>query len=451
MTVAGSIFTARRFLFGRRARAGRRLRGGVVGVGLSLVPLIVVLQVADGMIEGITDRFIEAGSYHIQAVAREELTADELDSITGRLAGQAGVRLVAVERQGLGLAASEVERTGVTVRAVEPDLWQRDPGLRGYLRFSDGEWSMDDDESVLVGVHVADALGIGVGDELRILTARPLSAGRFIPRSTTFTVRGVFSTGYADLDRLWVFVPYARGSRILPVEATRTLIGLKVDAPRALPNPLFGAARIGRSEQASAAALLSAVRSELAGRFRVQSWFEAERPKFMSFKTTRDLLIFLMVLIVVVAAVNISSTLVMLVLEKQEEIAILKSMGASPAGIRRCFLMAGAVMGGIGLAVGMAVGLLLAVNINEVLQVLERLLNLGVGLAARLAMPFGGEPAVPLELLSSEYYLETIPIAIRLSDLVLVGALTVLLSTAAAWFPARRAAAILPLETLRRH
>jgi len=466
MRVTASFLLAVRYLLGGRAIArhgssprrrsrrdrGRRVRGGIIGVGLSLVPLVVVLQVTDGMIAGITTRFIEAGSYHIQAIARGDPTLEEVRAIQARIAGVPGVTVASPERQGLGLAASASDRTGVTIRALEQDHWERDVGLRTYLEFTAGAWDLNDERSILLGTEVARLLDVGVGDEVSLVIAKPLSGGRFLPRTAGFTVRGVFTSGYQDLDRLWVIILLERGFSLLPNPIARQIIGVKVGDPLALPNPLYQppATARGREEERAAAAALTAVRDIGGTDWRVATWFELERSKYMSFKTTKHLLVFIMVLIVLVAAVNISSTLVMLVLEKQDEIAILKSLGASPRGIRRLFVIAGFLLGSAGTAVGIAVGLLLAVYINQLLYALEWLLNAVTTAGVWLARPFTDISAPAIELLSGDYYLESIPFALRGADVLLIAGLSILLSTAAAYFPARRAARLRPLEILQK-
>ncbi|NBF41257.1 MAG: FtsX-like permease family protein, partial [Spirochaetes bacterium] len=176
-----------------------------------------------------------------------------------------------------------------------------------------------------------------------------------------------------------------------------------------------------------------------------------ERSRYMSFRTTKNLLVFIMALIVVVAAVNISSSLVMLVLEKQSEIAILKSIGASPAGIRRVFVLAGFFTGVLGAALGLAVGLALAVNINGVLAGIEALADWIQGGVYLLLSPVVDDVPRSLNVFHSEFYLETIPITVDPAQLFAVAALTVLLATLAALVPAYRAGRIRPLEVMRRH
>lgn len=461
MRVAASALLAGRFLLGgrtagqergRRTGRGRRIRGGIIGVGLSLVPLVVVLQVTDGMIAGITERFIEAGSYHLQAIARVDPSLEEIHSIRTALEQVPGVVFATPERQGLGLAGSASGRTGVTIRAVDPGLWARDERLREYIEFTDGAWDLSDDRSILLGTEVARSLDVGAGDEVSLVVARPLSGGRFLPRTAVFTVRGVFSSGYQDLDRLWVLIPFDRGFSLLPERVSRQIIGVKISDPLALPNPLYRppATAAGRAARVAAEAALRGVRDVGGTNWRIATWFELERSKYMSFRTTKDLLVFIMVLIVLVAAVNISSALVMLVLEKQEEIAILKSLGASPAGLRRVFVFSGFLLGVAGTGAGLAAGVALAASINQVLYAIEWLLNAVAAAGVWLLRPFVTLPAPAIELLSGDYYLHSIPFALRGSELLLIAVLSVSLSTAAAFFPARRAARLRPLEIMQK-
>ncbi len=448
------FWIALRYLFGRGGRESGRILSAVLIIGLSLVPLVVVLQVADGMIEGIVRRFVETGTYHIRATARRSLDDDEIEAAVERVSGVAGVRHVVPEVQGMGLAHSVDDRTGVTLRGLPHGFWEQDEGFREYMEVRSGEFRLDDRDAAVVGSETAERLGVGPGDELRVLTVRPSPRGGFLPRVSRFTVRGVVSTGYQELDRLWVFIPHERARQILDRDAARDYIGIKIEQPFALENPLFrGGGEIARFGDGSAEVRRIPARvSESLGRdWRVDTWYQAERARYISFLTTKNLLTFIMLLIVCVAAVNISSALVLLGIEKQHEIAILKSLGASPRDIANVFVIAGFVAGVLGALLGLAGGMLVAVNINEIMAAIEISINALQALAVAVAAPFTEVAVEPFEILSAEFYLERIPIRLGFTELFAAAAAAILIATLASVVPARRAGATRPLDVMRRY
>ena len=423
------LYLGLRHLSGRRGRPSAHLLGSVLGIALSLVPLIVVLEVADGMIEGITRRYLEVGTYHAQVVL-PLASAGEVAEAAAGLRAQPGVRYALAEQQGLGLAAGAGGRAAVTIRGVPADLYRDDEGFRRYFRMEAGTFDLGSPGALLLGRDLAGRLGVGVGDRLRLLTLR--GSGRSLPLVSTFTVRGIFSTGYQELDKLWVYVPLEAAGRLLGEYGGERFIGLKVD------DPFTGLAR-----------RLS--RLDLPEEAEVYSWYQLEKASYKSFQTTRALLLFIMALIVVVAAVNVSSSLVMVVLEKTQEIAMLKAMGAGPAAIGMAFTITALATGLAGTALGLALGAAVAVNINALLAGLEGILNLAGRAAFILLSPILQLERLPdVRLFNTEFYLEQIPVSLSFRELVTVAAATMLLSVLAAWLPARRAGGIRPLEVLRR-
>ncbi len=415
-------------------RSSRGLAGAVVGMGLSLVPLLLVLVVSNGMIEGITRRLIEAGTYHLQVALPAALPDDDLARLVERVRHVPPVRLAFAETDGLGLVYSPKGRLGLQIRAVPRDLYASDPGLRATLRVDAGSFDLAPGTLVL-GRSVAEELGVSVGDEVRVLTARPIR-GRFLPRITRFTVGGLFSSGYQELDRGWIYVSREDGRRILPADAGRLVLAVKV-------------ADLARLDEASRA--IERVVADEGLPARVAGWYELEENQYRSFQTTRALLVFIMALIVVVAAVNVSSAMAMIVLEKRPEIAILKSMGARPGMVAGSFLAAGFLAGLLGALVGVPLGLLVAVNVNAIVRGLESALNLALAAAHTVGGSFGAQGAYqPFLLMNPAFYLESIPVRINFLETAASGALAVLVSTLASYVPARRAAAIRPLDVLRR-
>jgi lipoprotein-releasing system permease protein len=343
------------------------------------------------------------------------------------------------ERRGFGLIYADGGRSGVTIRSVPQEWWSEDARVRDLVELRSGNFDVTDGESIVVGTEIAARLGVAVGDEVRMLTVRPVGEGRVLPRVSRFTVAGIMSTGYRDLDRLWAFVSLERGRRIIPDETATELIGVKVEFPRSLPNPLFGRglSRFALTDETEAmVATTEAIMTRLDDEWFVYDWYLAEQGRYVSFLTSRNLLIVVMAMIVLVAVVNISSALVLLVVEKEQEIAILRATGVSSRSIAAVFVVAGLLIGFVGGVLGVAVGLAAAVNINTILQGIETIASLASSRA--------------VDLFNPEFYLESIPIDLQFLPAAGAMALVLLLSFLAAIIPARRAARVAPDRILRR-
>ncbi len=399
------------------AGAHRSLMGAVFGIALSLVPLVVVLVVADGMIEGISARMIELSSYHLQTIDFSEQRTGFAPSLSVLEQDAAAVRSVPgventyVERQGLALAAGPLGRSGATVRAVEPKLFAENDALVSLFEVYEGSLSLPDARSALIGRKLADTVGLRAGDTMRLITMRTSPSGAVTPRVTSFTVSGVISSGYQELDALWVYVPLDTGFSLLSGPSSRTFIGVQTADPFADLNPVK-----------------AAVRSMLPSSYAVYTWPELNRGQYTSFRTTKLLLLFIMFLIVLVASVNVSSALVMLVMERRRELAILKSVGATPGGISFAFLFAGFLTGAAGVLAGMPLGILCAVNINGLLHWFEKGINFLGRFMYILSSSAGqtGTEYVPVHLLDPAYYLETIPVDLSYTELFAVDAGTLI-------------------------
>ncbi len=442
-----SVFLGKKNLFSRNRKIAPHLMGTVFGIALSLVPLIVVLEVADGMIEGITRRYLEIGTYHLQITLAADTSVEGYLSQAARLKKQAPLHQgtlhqgtlmqVIVEIQGLGLVSSQKNRTAVTVRAVPPSLYEEDVQFRRFFKLESGAFDLADKKAALLGKEVAARLGVTVGESVKLMTVLSVgsSEARIIPKVTSFIVKGIFSTGYQELDKLWIYIPFDTGRRILSRQNSRRFIGVKVEDPFR-----------------QMAELISLIGPELPSGSNMRTWYQLEKANYKSFQTTRALLTFIMALIVVVAAVNISSSMVMVVLEKNQDIGILKSMGANPGQIRRAFLFTGFIVGLAGTVLGLVLGLLVAININGLMAAVEVFVNLFYRAMEIVLRPLADlSREDPIQVFNTAYYLEKIPIRISLKELYVVGTLTVFLSTLAAYFPARAAGNTKPLDILRKH
>ena len=421
-------------VYRRGALSKRGLIRAVLGVAFSMLPVILVLEVSSGMIEGITRRYVEVGSFHFQVRPYEELGRDSFSDVADRLDALEGVRRVTPFVEGQGLVYSPRGRTGVQVRGFDAEGYRNDPGMRRYLTILSGAFDFGEDRRgiVLSGV-LARQLGVEVGSSVKLLVSRAgAKGGTPILRPGTYTVTGIFSTGYQELDALSLYIARERAERLFRQGGSFAL-GIKMD---------------NYTDELEEKRIL--LREALPPGWYVLSWYDLNRYFYRDLSATKTMLLLIMALIILVAVVNISSTILNLVMERQEQIAVLKSMGAQSAHIQRQYVITGFLIGLLGVIVGMTLGLVLAVNINEAIALLERSLNQGQRVLVWL-FPFLGWDSQGFTLLNPGYYLEEIPLRIPLPEIVAIGFLTLTLSTVVAVFPARKAGQIMPLEALRKH
>jgi lipoprotein-releasing system permease protein len=421
MKSRASFFIALRYLWGRAHEGGRYLRGAAAGIAVSLVPIIVTLIVADGMIRGIIDRYMELGTGHLQVFSFAG--GDGLDGLAFRVRSIDGVRGAWLEQRGMGVLVGKKGKTGASIRAIDPSFWE-DAGSRNYLELVAGTVRLETDRQMVLGESLAASIGAEIGDTVRLMTIAQGDNGNNMPQIMPFTVSGIVSSGYHELDALWCIISAEGGRRILQWENSSSSLIVKIDDP------------YDRTD-----AMSWSLYSSLEPGFSVYTWKELMRSQYSSYESTRQILLLIMALIVIIAAVNVSSATSMLVIERQRDIAVLKVTGAGANGITGIFLWGSFLTGLCGSVIGIAAGLLLGNYINPIIRSLEKFF----GFFSRLA---GGSD---VKILDPGFYLETIPIIIDWPAVFLIGFSTVLCSVLASWLPAARAGKLKPMELLRKN
>jgi len=420
LKINASFFIALRYLWGRAREGVRYLRGAATGIAVSLVPIIVTLIVADGMIRGITDRYLELGTGHLQVFDLYDF--DDTETTINIIKEIDGIRDVWPEQRGMGILAGKSGKTGVTVRSIEPSFWD-DPGSANLLKTIDGVHKPETDRDIILGETLAENIGVQVGDSVRLMTVRPAEGGRISPRTASFTVRGILSCGYNELDALWCITSWEGGKRVISSDQASSSFIIKIDDP-----------------YRKADEVAMKLHEVLPSGYSIQTWKEILRSQYSSYETTRQLLLFIMALIVIVAAVNVSSATSMLVLERQKDIAVLKVSGARVSGITEIFLLGSFLTGLVGCIIGISIGLLIGININFLVRSLENILSFISGLFN------GGE----VRILDPGFYLETIPIIIDWNAVFMIGFFAIICSVVASWIPAIRAGRLKPMDLLRK-
>jgi lipoprotein-releasing system permease protein len=383
----------------------------MTGIALGVMALIAVLSVMNGFQRDLALRILDIVSH-----ATLEGDAGRLDdwrSIAAETRDAPGVVAVAPFVEGRGMVVAGERSGAVDLRAVLPEAERRASALerhlsgRGFDELEPGGWR------VLLGRGLAERLGARVGDGVLVAIAQGnVTPAGVAPRMRRFTVAGFIDAGMYEYDQ---------GLALVHLDDARRLFRLG-DAVTGL--------RYAFDDPDAAAQHIRAIAEGLPGRYYISDWSRRQGNFFRSLQVTKSIMFFVLMLVVAVAAFNIISTLVMVVKEKRADIAILRTLGGSPRDMLAIFMTQGSVIGVVGTAVGVLLGLLVASNVTAIVGSFERLT--GVVLV---------DPRV--------YFISELPSEIRSGDVILISVVALALAVLATLYPAWRAAKTQPAESLR--
>lgn len=443
MTFKASFMFAKSLIFPKaekRSSARRSMTGALFCIGLSIIPLIVVLTVTNGMIEGMTERLIGLSSSHLEAlVARNsryivtdktfELFAEDLESVKGVTKAWPQVSLTA-------LAGGKKERAGAQVRALSGNIFRENESFKSLFTVIEGNLDeyMPGEKKAVIGQKLSENLNLKSGDTFRLITTKTGSKGNITPKLTSFKVAAIVSSGYQELDALWVFVPIDVAYETLPLNTAD--FSVLMETKDAFSSELMK--------------IKDDVEKKCGKHANVYTWSEMNASEFENFSSTRVMLVFIMILIVLVASVNISSAIVMLVMERRKEIAILKSCGATNSGITFSFLLTGLACGLGGVICGLPAGLLLSVNANGLVNLAEKIVNF----FSKIINVMKGIPVSEIShinLMDPAYYLSEIPVSIPFAEVFGIVLATLVLSLLVSFIPSYKAGKEKPIVLLSKN
>ena len=447
MTFRSSLMFAKSLIFPRaekKSSARRSLWGALLCIGLSIIPLIVVLSVTNGMIQGMTDRIIGLSSSHIQAYVSPKLVKT-MDAVSYREYADEfleidGVRAVYPEIGVTALAAGKKMRTGAQIRAMDKDIFVKNQSFKELFTivegniedFANGQTEDSSVKNAVIGQKMAETLDLHAGDTFRIITIKTVDKKQS-PKLTSFKVSAIVTSGYQELDALWVFIPLETAySFVSLANASYTIMIQSDDA-----------------YSPDLVRLQKELKTQFGKYANFYRWDQVHEAEFENFSSTKVMLVFVMILIVLVASINISSAIVMLVMERRREIAILKSIGATPSGITFAFMITGITCGFGGLALGLPLGLLAAVNANQIVQFIEKIVNL-FARAGYLIQGIPAEEIKAIRLMDPAYYLQTIPVNLPFAQIMLICVSTVLLALFVSIVHSVKAGREKPLDIMRK-
>jgi lipoprotein-releasing system permease protein len=401
----------------RYTRAKRRNRFiginsavSMIGIALGVWALIVVLSVMNGFQKEVRERILGVAS-HVQILGANRLT--DWKAIAQSAAKHPRVLATApfVQAQAM-LTAGQAVR-GAVVRGILPRDEERVADLGQHMKSGSLDALKPGSFGVVLGADLARALGLLPGDKVALIAPQGLvTPAGVIPRLKQFTVAGIFEAGIGDADS---------GLALMHLADAQTLyqFGDAVSGVRLKLDDLFAAREVSRELLASLPLDTYAV-----------DWTRSHANFFRAVEIEKRMMFIILALIILVAAINIISTLVVAVTDKQADIAILRTLGAAPGSVMQVFIVQGMVIGVIGTLVGVLAGIVTALNIDVIVPAIER--------------------ALGMKFLSKEVYLiPDLPSDLQAGDVSAVALMGLALSFLATLYPSWRAARLNPAEALR--
>ena len=382
-----------------------------VGILLGVAALIVVLSVMNGFQKEIRARILGVAS-HIQIAGQDNTLAD-----WQRVAARAreNPRVLAAAPYVNGQALLEFGGTvrGALVRGVDPKLEAEVADVGDHMVAGRLDSLQPGEFGVVLGAELARALRVFPGERVTLIAPQGLvTPAGVLPRLKQFRVVGIFRVDHYEYDSGLALVNLADAQRLYQ-------LGDRVSGVRLKLADLLESREVARELYQS-----------LGGDLAISDWTRSHANFFRAVEIEKRMMFIILTLIVTVAAFNVISTLVMVVTEKQSDIAILRTLGATPRSVLKIFVVQGAVIGVLGTILGVVGGVLLALNIDVVVPFLERLLR--------------------IQFLSKDvYYISELPSDLHLDDVALVAAVSLALSLLATIYPSWRAARVRPAEALR--
>ncbi len=405
----------------RYTRAGRATRrngfisfiSGVsmLGIGLGVAALIIVLSVMNGFQKEVRDRMLSVVS-HIEVYAAGGAALPALATTLKEAKANPQVIGAAPFIAAQALLARGEDMKGVMVRGIDPALEHEVTDVAAGAQAGVLSQLKAGEFGVVLGAELARSLGVHAGDKVTLVApSGEVTPAGVVPRLKQMTVTGTFDSGHFEYDSALVMMHWQDAARIFRLEGP-TGVRLKLTDLHQAPRV---AAELGRS---------------MTGELYIRDWTRQNRTWFAAVQVEKRMMFIILTLIVAVAAFNLVSTLVMTVTDKRADIAILRTLGASPGSIMGIFVVQGAMVGVIGTLAGLLLGLGVAFNIDVIVPALEHAL---------------GATFLPQDI----YLISRMPSDPQMNDILPIGLIALVLAFVATLYPSWRASRVNPAEALR--
>jgi lipoprotein-releasing system permease protein len=382
-----------------------------IGIFLGVAALIVVLSVMNGFQKEIRARILGVAA-HVQITGPDNSLAG-WQAVAAKARADPRIVAAAPYVNGQAMLALDGNVRGALVRGIDPRLESEVADVARHMVAGELDRLQPGEFGIVLGAELARALRAVPGDRVTVIAPQGLvTPAGVMPRLKQFRVLGMFRVDHFEYDNGLALVNLADAQRLYQ-------LGDRVSGVRLKLADLFESRAVARD-----------LYRLLGGDVMISDWTRSHANFFRAVEIEKRMMFIILTLIVTVAAFNVISTLVMVVTEKQSDIAILRTLGAAPRSVMKIFVVQGAVIGVLGTLLGVAGGVALALNIDVVVPFLERLLS--------------------VQFLSRDvYYISELPSDLQLDDVLLVAAVSLVLSLAATLYPSWRASRVRPAEALR--
>ncbi len=383
----------------------------LMGITLGMTALITVMSVMNGFQEEVRSRILGVAS-HVQVSGMDGNLRDwprTVDEVIKHPSVQASAPYISAQ----GMLSYNQVVQGVLVRGVLPELEDDVADFSKMMVSGELDHLAPGEFGMVIGMELARALGAFRGDKIVLISPQgQVTPAGILPRLKQFTVTGIFEAGHFEYDSGLVLIHMADAQKLYRMPDSVSGVRLKL-------NDMFDAPQVVRE-----------LSSMVSVNNYISDWTRQHANYFRAIQIEKRMLSLILALIIAVAAFNIVSTLVMAVTDKQSDIAILRTLGASPRSIMKIFIVQGTFIGVFGTILGLIGGVLLAYNVGEVVAFIEWVFN--------------------VQFLSREiYYISEIPTDPQLADIVTVASVSFILSLLATIYPSYRASKVNPVEALR--
>ncbi len=383
----------------------------MAGIALGVMALIVVLSVMNGFQEELRSRILGVAA-HLEISGPGDRLSDWRD-VLAQARQNREVLAGAPYVNGQGMLVNGDQVRGVVVRGVLPEFENQVADFAQHMKAGKLENLRAGEFGIILGGELARVLGVVPGDKVVLLTPQGnITPAGVMPRIKQFTVSGIFEAGMFEYDSGLALIHLQDAQKMLR-------LGEDVSGVRLKLADLFRAPLVTRE-----------LSRTLSGHYYLSDWTQSHANFFRAVAIEKRMMFLILLLIVAVAAFNIVSTLVMAVTDKQSDIAILRTLGAKPGSIMKIFMVQGSFIGVFGTLLGVVTGVLLALNVETVVPLIERVLGMDL---------------FPADV----YYISKLPSKLEWGDVGVIGGVSLVLSLLATIYPSWRASRINPAEALR--